>query len=90
MTSLAAVHTAAALLVRALGDAGVSNDVRLEYDAHDGIKVYPARGCTTVDWATAVLAVAEVSQANGSHLFCTGHVDTVPVTASWWALEVAG
>lgn len=86
--SLASTHTAAALVVRALGDAGVSGDVRLELDSLDGIKVYPARGATTVSWAIAVGAVAEVTGANGSTLFCTGRIDDVPVTASWWALEV--
>jgi hypothetical protein len=89
MTSLASVHTAAALVVRALGDAGVSGDVRLEIDSLDGIKVYPARGATTVSWAIAVGAVAEVTSGSGSTLFCTGHIDDVPVTASWWAIEVA-
>lgn len=89
MTSLAAVHTAAALVVRALGDAGVSSDVTLTFDA-TGIVVRPGRHCSTVDWATAVNAVAAETNANGSTLFCTGHVDTVPVTASWWLVEAVG
>jgi hypothetical protein len=87
--SLAAVYTAAALVVRALGNAGVSADVRIELDA-DGIKVYPARNATTVAWAMAVNAVAEVTGANGSHLFVTGRIDDVPVAASWWPVAVVG
>jgi hypothetical protein len=86
--SLASVHTAAALVVRALGDAGVSGDVRVTLDA-DGIRIQPSRTATTTAWVMAVNVIAEVTDGNGSHLHCVGRIDDVGVTASWWALEVA-
>lgn len=84
--SLAAVHTAAALIVRALGDAGLSAEVALTIDT-TGIVVRPKPGIDTVDWTDAVRVIAAETHGNGSHLHCTGHIDDVPVTASWWLLE---
>lgn len=82
MTSLAAVHTAAAIVVRALGDAGVSMDVRVTFD-HTGIVIRPHDETDTRVWTIAVEAVAAVTDGNGSHLHCVGHIDDVPVTATW-------
>ena len=80
--SLASVHTAAAIVVRALGDAGVSTDVALELD-NDGIRIRPSRTCTTTAWVMAVNVVAELTDGNGSHRHCVGRIDGIGVTASW-------
>lgn len=89
MTSLASVHTAAAIVVRALGDAGVSDHVRLELDAH-GITVRPL-SIHADDWTavTAVLADALCSVRLRPYGL-VGHIDDVAVTASDVTLEVIG
>lgn len=88
MTSLAAVHTAAAIVVRALGDAGVSAEVTVTFDTN-GIVVAPKPRIDTVDWQTVVLVLADLTHGNGSTLSISGVIDGIPVTASWWALGVA-
>lgn len=82
MTSLAAVHTAAALIVRALGDAGLSAEVALTIDT-TGIVVRPKPGIETRDWVMAVRVIAAETHGGGHDLDCLGYVDDVPVRAQW-------
>ena len=86
--SLAAVHTASALVVRALGDAGVSDAATVTVGARCGVLVHPAPGVDTRDWVMAVNVIAELTDGTGSQLLMVGHIDDVAVTAEWCALEV--
>ena len=83
MTSLAAVHTAAAIVVRALGDAGVSAEVRVESDPRRGVIVRPCPSIDQRDWVNALRAVATETLGGADDLGGLGHIDDVPVTAEW-------
>lgn len=85
--SLASTHTAAAALVRHLGDAGVSGDVRLELDSN-GITITPASLASDLDWRVALVVIEQVVGGTrvvdfrGRTTLVFGDIDDVPVTAT--------
>lgn len=87
--SLASVHTAATMVVRALGDAGVSDAVTVTVGARCGVLVHPAPDVDTRDWVMAVNVIADLTDGTGSQLLMVGHIDDVAVTAEWTPLAVA-
>lgn len=87
MTSLAHAHTVTALLVRALGDAGVSTDVEVRFSVH-GVVIEPAPQADDLAWRIALVTVEDlldgqrVADVRGRTVHVSGAIDGVPVTAT--------
>lgn len=85
--SLAHVHTVAALIVRALADAGVSTDVELRLSVH-GVTVEPTPLADDLAWRIALVTVEDlldgtrVADFRGRTVHVVGAIDGVPVTAT--------
>jgi hypothetical protein len=85
--SLAHAHTVTALLVRALGDAGVSADVEVRFST-TGVVIEPAPQADDLAWRIALVTVEDlldghrVADVRGRTVNVSGAIDGVPVTAT--------